>query len=277
MRKIWFFWFISFLITIAVLFYQRVTGPTHPISDEIKSGDVIISYTFNRSGTTGNDEKISIRLNKQNVTGYLYWKRFKMNEEWVIIEMRQKGGELYASLPSQPPAGKLEYFVELKFNDKTIILPDSNTCVIRFKGNIPIIILIPHVIAMFFAFLLSTRTGMEFFNPKPNIKVLTLWTLAFLIIGGFILGPLMQYFAFGEFWTGFPLGYDLTDNKTLLIFIIWIVAFLFIKKNKHSKRWALTAAIILLIIYLIPHSLLGSELDYSKIDEQKNLIENSIN
>ena len=30
------------------------------------------------------------------------------------------------------------------------------------------------------------------------------------------------------------------------------------------------------IIYLIPHSVLGSELDYNEIDKQKNKIEKSI-
>ncbi|MBN1637637.1 MAG: hypothetical protein JW866_01625 [Ignavibacteriales bacterium] len=277
MRKIWFFWLVSFLITIAVLYYQRTTGPTYPMSYQIKSDGIVVNYSFNRSATTGKDEVVKVKISDKNINGYLFWKRFKTKDDWTIIEMHHKNGELIASLPHQPPAGKLEYFVELKLNDKTIVLPESKTCVIRFKGNISIFILIPHIIAMFLALLFSTRTGMEFFNPKPNIMKFAKLTMLFIIIGGFILGPLMQYFAFGKFWTGFPIGYDLTDSKTLLAFIVWIIAFVFITKGKHPKRWALAAAIILLVIYLIPHSLLGSELDYSKIDEQKNLIENSIN
>lgn len=277
MKKIWFFWLVSFLITIVTLFYQRVTGPTYPISDEIKFGNLKVNYTFNRSATTGKDEIVSVRVNEKNVHGFLFWKRYKTKDEWTIVEMKLKDNELSASLPQQPAAGKLEYFVELKYENKVITLPNEKTCVVRFKGNVPIYILIPHIIAMFLALFFSTRTGMEFFNPKPNIIRFAKWTLIFIVIGGFILGPLMQYFAFGEFWTGFPLGYDLTDNKTLFTFIVWLIAFIFIRKGKHPKRWALAASIVLLIIYLIPHSLLGSELDYTKLDEQKNLIENSIN
>ena len=40
--------------------------------------------------------------------------------------------------------------------------------------------------------------------------------LLLLAVGGFILGPLVQNYAFGELWTGVPFGWDLTDNKTLI-------------------------------------------------------------
>ena len=38
-----------------------------------------------------------------------------------------------------------------------------------------------------------------------------------------------------------------------------------LKKSPNPKRWILAAALITLIAFLIPHSLLGSELDYSKM------------
>ena len=36
------------------------------------------------------------------------------------------------------------------------------------------------------------------------------------------------------------------------------------RKGKPARGWVLAAAILLLIVFLIPHSLLGSELDYSE-------------
>jgi len=112
--------------------------------------------------------------------------------------------------------------------------------------------------------LLSTRTGLEYFNKGKNFKLLTILTFIFVIIGGFILGPIAQYYAFGEFWTGFPFGYDLTDNKILIGFIGWLLALIAIYKFKNPRRWIIFASILLFIIFLIPHSLLGSELDYSE-------------
>jgi hypothetical protein len=114
--------------------------------------------------------------------------------------------------------------------------------------------------------LISTRTGLEVLKKDNfNYFKLMLYTIATLIIGGFILGPLVQKFAFNEYWTGVPFGFDLTDNKTLIAFIGWMVAFIAHYKSKNPKYWILGAAILMLVVYLIPHSVLGSELDYSKV------------
>lgn len=109
----------------------------------------------------------------------------------------------------------------------------------------------------------STRTGLEVLIKGKNTFKYTLITTILLFVGGLILGPLMQLFAFGELWTGWPFGQDLTDNKTLVAFAAWLIAVIRLWKNKEKRGWALIAAIIMLAIYLIPHSVLGSELDYS--------------
>jgi hypothetical protein len=36
-----------------------------------------------------------------------------------------------------------------------------------------------------------------------------------------------------------------------------------LRKDRNKKGWALAASIILLAVYLIPHSMFGSELDYA--------------
>jgi hypothetical protein len=82
--------------------------------------------------------------------------------------------------------------------------------------------------------------------------------LVIVVIGGLVFGPIIQKYAFGKLWTGVPFGFDLTDNKTLLSIIFWIAAF-FLKKK--SKYWIVAAAALMIIVYLIPHSMLGSELD----------------
>jgi hypothetical protein len=74
----------------------------------------------------------------------------------------------------------------------------------------------------------------------------------------------MQKYAFGVAWAGFPLGMDLTDNKTLIAFIFWIAALVAGRKGRPARPFVLAASLVMLVIYLIPHSLLGSEFDYSK-------------
>ncbi|MGC9353451.1 MAG: hypothetical protein ACP5D9_06410, partial [Mariniphaga sp.] len=53
---------------------------------------------------------------------------------------------------------------------------------------------------------------------------------------------------------------DLTDNKTLVAFIFWLLA-LVINRKKDHPAYTVVAAIVMLIVYSIPHSMFGSQLD----------------
>lgn len=267
MRKTIIFWALAFVLTIAVAYYQRITGPTYPVAGKASIALEEIHYMLEKSHSSSSNYLITLRSDNSNISGNLLWKRHKTNDAWTRVSMIYSNGRLSAELPKQPPAGKLQYKIMLQNNNQKITIPEKDPVVIRFKGDVPSFILIPHVLAMFGAMLLSTRTGLEYFNKEPELKKLTKWTLAFLIIGGMILGPLTQYFAFGEFWTGIPFGTDLTDNKTLIALVVWIIAAVGVYKSKKPKVWILTAAIILLIVFLIPHSMFGSELDYSTLKQ----------
>jgi hypothetical protein len=76
------------------------------------------------------------------------------------------------------------------------------------------------------------------------------------------LGPLVQKYAFGAYWTGWPFGTDLTDNKTAIALIGWAGAFFAMRGSRRPQLWALLASVLLLAVFLIPHSMLGSELKY---------------
>ncbi|MCX8055813.1 MAG: hypothetical protein N3A67_09145, partial [Ignavibacteria bacterium] len=84
-----------------------------------------------------------------------------------------------------------------------------------------------------------------------NLYKYALWTTILFFIGGMILGPLVQKFAFDAYWTGWPFGHDLTDNKTLVALIFWLIALFKLRKNPTNKTWAIIAAIVMLAVYLI--------------------------
>lgn len=274
MKKSILLWLIAFVLTVFTAVYQRLTGPTYPVSGEVTIAGKLIEYKLDRTHGGEGDHLIKISVDDENICGELVWKRYKTNDEWTSIEMKRQGKKLVASLPYQPPAGKLLYHVVLQQEEKVVVLPQKEEVIIRFKGDVPIYFLIPHIIFIFGAMLLSTRTGLEYFNEGKKFKPLTILTFIFVIIGGFILGPIIQYYAFGAFWTGFPFGHDLTDNKILIGFIGWLIALIALYKFENPKRWIVFASVLMFIIFLIPHSLLGSELDYDKLD--KNKIENEI-
>ncbi len=79
-----------------------------------------------------------------------------------------------------------------------------------------------------------------------------------------ILGPIVQKYAFDAYWTGWPFGQDLTDNKTLAAFVLWVAAYFQVKFNPKKRGWVIAAAVLLLAVYLIPHSMFGSEIDFTQ-------------
>jgi len=83
-----------------------------------------------------------------------------------------------------------------------------------------------------------------------------------------VLGPFVQKRAFGAYWTGFPFGGDLTDNKTVLMWGAWALAcaVLWAARRGPARVAVALASLAMLVVYLIPHSARGSELDYSKVD-----------
>jgi hypothetical protein len=267
------FWILAAVITLVSAVYQRVTGPSYPVSGKAKLAGRNIPYELRRSHPGPDNALVEVKSGDPSITGMLFWKRYKTNDPWVQVSMAYSDGSLKAELPHQPVAGKLMYRVELQQGGERVSLPGPDPIVIRFRGDVPVYVLIPHLIAMFGAMLCSARAGLEYFSEVPKLRPLTNWTLGFLFVGGFMLGPLMQYYSFDVWWTGWPVGTDLTDNKTVVAFIGWVAAAFALPRAKNPQRWTLAAAVIMLVVYLIPHSMLGSEYDYGALDKQNNKIE----
>ena len=136
----------------------------------------------------------------------------------------------------------------------------------------PIGILVAHIVFIFFALLIGLRAGLGAAFEPSGVRRLAWATLICMTIGGLILGPIVQKYTFGAFWTGFPFGYDLTDNKTLIMWLVWVVAVALLglkpKRDERAGRAAVVvAAIVAMVVYVIPHSLRGSEFDYSQLDQ----------
>ncbi|MFZ1730375.1 MAG: hypothetical protein WBQ23_16515 [Bacteroidota bacterium] len=269
------FWVLALLITLGSAYYQRKTGPTYPVDGSLTIHGAEVHYSLTRSHGGDGDQPVPLIDPSRSVRGEIVFKRYKTDDEWTRQALVLSGDTLFGYLPHQVPAGKLEYFVELENGDNVMRIPEHESVVTRFKGAVPLGVLIPHIIAMFLAMLLSTRAGIESFRRKGKPRKQALWATGLLIIGGLILGPIVQKYAFGAYWTGFPFGMDLTDNKTLIAFIAWAIALAAIWKpdaieRQPLRRWfVLFASLVMMAVYLIPHSLMGSELDYKKLDEER--------
>jgi hypothetical protein len=87
-------------------------------------------------------------------------------------------------------------------------------------------------------------------------------TCGALLLGGFILGPLVQRYAFGAWWTGVPFGWDLTDNKTLIAGLAWSWAVVRMRGGREARGAILAAALVTLAVFSVPHSMFGSQIDW---------------
>ena len=281
-------WILAVIITLGAAYYQRKPGPTNPRDTYLTVNDTVLKVRLVRS--LGLDERPEVRLaiTDTSVKARLYYRRYRTGEEYSSSEFiykvypvnsmlmnkvfgitEEKG--LYAAVPPQPPAGKIEYYIELTDSKGTTYILKETPVVIRFKGAVPSYILTPHIIFMFLAMLLANVAGLMALFRLPAFRKYSVLTLITLIAGGMILGPAVQKFAFGEFWTGVPFGWDLTDNKTLIALLFWILAVV-MNKKRDTRLYTLLAAIVTLIIFSIPHSMFGSELDYSSGEVTQGLI-----
>lgn len=257
-------WSLALVVTLAAAVYQRLSGPTYPLRGQVEIGEQ--RHTFRLPRSHGGEGEAEVALDVPGFEGeaFLLFRRYPTEDPWTRHPMSRLGDRVVAALPHQPPAGKLEYFVELHGARGRLTAPADRSAVIRFKGDVPGHFLLPHVLLMFLAMLLSNRAGIEALTAGPRQLRYSLLTAAALLAGGMVLGPIVQKYAFGALWTGVPFGFDLTDNKTLLVTVCWGLGLWQAWRRRPSARWwVLGAALALLVAYSVPHSVLGSELDYA--------------
>ena len=280
-------WVLAFVMMAAAYYYQRATGPTYPLKGRITVDGESHRYRLVRSQETDPDPSkgalVQLPSPAGKVTGTLHWRNYPTEDPFQAMPMTVSDidGEsmLSARLPMRPAAGKVEYYVEVKAPEGEVRIPEAggeNEILLRYKDPVPGSILWPHIVAMFFSILIGMRAGLSALFQPGTAKRYAWVTLIGMTIGGLVLGPIVQKYAFGAYWTGFPWGYDLTDNKLLILWLVWLVACVWMggkaradgsKSGGLGRIGILLASVVMVAVYLIPHSMRGSELDYGKLKE----------
>lgn len=266
-------WVAAAAVMLGSMVYQRLTGPTHPRRGAFAMAGATHAYKVSRSGDSGEDERIAVPDPGHGVTGVLSYRRFRTADPFTSVPLRAEARrgrkELAARLPRQPAAGKLEYVLRLEGPGGPVTVPpDGGAIVIRFKDHVPAPLLVAHVAMMFLGVMVGVRAGLAAAAGASDMASQAWATLVCLTAGGLVLGPFVQKRAFGAYWTGFPFGGDLTDNKTVLMWGAWVLAcaVLWAARRGPARVAVALASLAMLVVYLIPHSARGSELDYSKVD-----------
>jgi hypothetical protein len=269
-------WTVAVLSTLACFAWQDTTGPTYPLHGTIETAKGPVTFEFLRSETIGTPLKIMLADPvPEGITGYVRYRKFTSNERWQ--EMPLKAGDFTysrrgeeskvkgfgAELPSlQERAGKYEYFVYLADGSaKPFSITGEKAVLARYKGAVPMTVLAIHILTIFLSMAFAVRTTLEA-AIDGNFKWMLWATIASFIVGAFVLGPIVQWYAFRVWWSGFPLGGDWTDNKVVIELLAWIIAAGFNWGKRRSRMAVLGAGLVTLAVYFIPHSIFGSEYNY---------------
>ena len=276
MKKV-LFWILAIVITLGASVYQRMTGPTNPKYVETSIAGEDYKFKLPRSGGETDCSVVLKGFGSQqmqdslgmSVDAVMHWRKYPSSDDFAAVRMMPAEGGLTAFLPAQPQAGKLEYYIEIQtfrkddmqaLKTRTMLCYDD-PLIIRFKGDVPAWALIPHILCMFISMLFGAYAFLCALADMPQYRRYTILSFVLLVLGGFVLGPIVQKYAFGVYWSGFPFGGDLTDNKTLFAGVALLVAVLTGKRSWN--RWAVVVAMaVMFAIFSIPHSMRGSQLNH---------------
>lgn len=268
-------WVLSVLLALAAMIYQRSTGPTYEYKGRLDHAGESYKYELIRTHETTAGAIVTMpNIEGADYSAAMHYKRYQTDDEITVVDFQQdENGMLAAQLPVQPAAGKMEYFVTGSIDGTEFTIPEKgeDNIVLRYKDPVSDLILIPHVTLMIIVIIFGIRAGLSAIFDHSTMRRWTVVAFSAMTVGGMILGPMVQKSAFGEYWTGFPFGGDFTDNKMLIMWVVWALALAIIgfkpkKKETVSRAAVLAAAVVMTAVYMIPHSMGGSTLDYDAVD-----------
>jgi len=240
-----------------------MTGPSYPYRGVLTTDEnEQVEYRLPRSHGGPGGLVVNIRVD-DDWSGRVHWRRYPSDHPWQSTDLVGSSTGWTAEIPHQPPAGKVEYQVVLVDSEGlSHRIGGDEAIVARFRAGVPAAVLVPHIFAMFGCMLVATRAVLEVFRDGGDGRIMVLVSMVLLILGGLILGPVVQKFAFGAFWTGWPLGSDLTDNKTAVAFVAWLPAAVAAWRRRPLRLAVTVGWIVMMSIFMIPHSLRGSQLSW---------------
>ncbi len=268
---------LGIVITLVVLAAARRLSRNNPQFLEAEKGGVRAAHTtvFEQVGEGKPVVKISVE-GEDEVVPRVVFKNLSSGGK-TPLEMKNKGPDLWAAkLPDLGKGQRAEYHFEIyKGGKKVLRLPEGDgSLLIKYKGHISTPVLALHIVFMFAGFFFVTESFLgavwiRFMGEGTGFTIRMMRAaLACIFIGGWPIGFILNYQRFGPVWEGFPFGYDVTDNKTQIIFLFWLIASLLVRgsfyrgdsKSDILDRNQYTLAVMVcyavtVILFMVPHSL----------------------
>lgn len=280
------FWKIAAAVvfTLLMLVFTRNTNAVRSKHRIINQQGILIDHQTVPKQVGDEIPVISARVKGASEVRLVY--KIGLDGEYQTVAMIPKPTETnvyQATIPLHPKGIKAWYYLEAvatnELGEVVVTQPEKNQGQIepiklKFEGDVPIYIILAHVLLVFGAILCSALALFSAIDVKRGKRTVgqsvkyTLWTLILMFLGFVPIGIAMNYFAFGAIWEAFPFGWDVTDNKSQIIMLFWLITLILVKgtlfgkgesKNLVTERgystWVIISFLANIIILAIPHSL----------------------
>ncbi len=247
--------------------------------EEFKSQWIKLKHKPIEEARVGTDAPVSAEIEVSEdvkaVRLFLYYTAGDEPQEVIELEFLESGN-YFAAIPSQRRGTNMEYYLEARAGrDLVVRVPrdvERPGFAFTYKGIPNQALLIAHIVLMFVALFIFLLCGFLAFRALRHRRVvIDIPRLSFLgavifFISSFPLGMIVAFQTFGTPWTGFPVGRDITDNKSLVIVLYWVAASLLYRGSIMKKDPArdllgmkplpyiyLVGVILTVVMFLIPH------------------------
>lgn len=270
--------FTGVILTLALFVLARRLSMNRPREIEVEEGGLRISHVTVLEQVGPGEPSVELTVSPGTGDNPRIQFKSKYSDGIEELPMTRSGDGVWtAKLPDLGKGRRLSYaFLVTGPGGATIRLParSGQFFLIKYKGEYSIPVVVLHVIFLFGAFFFMIQSMMgavRILKSKegkaPTVRM-TRGVMLFTFVGGWPLGWILNYQRFGVMWEGFPFGYDITDNKTQLIFIFWMVTVLLVRgsffgrgeeKDVAGARGFALAVLISFVVsvalYILPHSL----------------------
>jgi hypothetical protein len=269
---------IGLVLTIALLGLARRLSTRRPYDIAVDVSDLRAQHTTVTEQVGPGAPLVSVTVEPEEGIEPVVLCRDGVGVPSYRLDMIRSGeGSWEVALPARDKGERLSYALSILREGAAVArIPEDegSFILVKYKGEVSPAVLILHVIFMFAAFFFMVQSlwsavgilrGTE---RKAGAVSYARWVLICSFIGGWPLGFLLNYQAFGYLWEGYPFGYDITDNKTQVMFVFWLVSLLlvrgsFLGRSEESDRLgarSFAAAVMVsfavsLLLFIVPHSL----------------------
>ncbi|NQS96880.1 MAG: hypothetical protein HQ591_00345 [candidate division Zixibacteria bacterium] len=256
-------------------FMAMMVAPREKTAEE---GGLRIIYNPEKDGKAGQAHLILAEVNSTDAPDSLQVNLYYYRDsQFKKSELYRLGGTDYfgVEIPGGPLGSRIYYYLEaVDGAGNRVVLPETATddfqteydyFKVRFEGKASFILLVLHIVLMMAAlFLLIHALYYAIYylqtGEKSDPLVITVnWGIITFFITGFPIGWVIEKQVLGNYWEGIPFGWDITDSKTLIILVLWLIFIILRRAGKISlktfARWVIINTIITILLFLIPHSL----------------------